>query len=171
MSTVTPVVTDLRDIPSGYALLLENAEPTTVLGDPADCKAKSVALCAQHMKAAGATNVRLVIGRRTPTSKMTHAWLAWETEGGTFVLDPTFNYTATKSEKVGSRNYQPLYAYAGAKKFRAGSALSRFELSLDHRGQERRSFGMPLLFLYGRQTRVRLRGSPSRWDKTCQDAS
>ena len=121
MSTVNEWMTDLRDIPYGYALFWKTPSET-VSGEPADCKAKSVALY-QRMKAAGATNVRLVIGKRTPMSKMTHAWLAWETEGGSYVLDPTFNYTATKAEKVGKRDYQPLYAYAGAKKFRAGSAL------------------------------------------------
>ncbi|HSH39740.1 MAG TPA: hypothetical protein VK993_13265 [Chthoniobacterales bacterium] len=121
MNTVNEWMTDLREIPYGYALFWKTPSET-LSGAPADCKAKSVALY-ERMKAAGATNVRLVIGKRTPMSKMTHAWLAWETEGGSYVLDPTFNYSATKAEKVGKRNYQPLYAYAGAKKFRAGSAL------------------------------------------------
>ena len=121
MNVVNEWMTDLRDIPYGYALFWKTPSET-LSGAPADCKAKSVALY-ERMKAAGATNVRLVIGKRTPMSKMTHAWLAWETEGGSYVLDPTFNYSATKAEKVGKRNYEPLYAYAGAKKFRAGSAL------------------------------------------------
>ncbi len=121
MGTVNAWMADLRDIPYGYALFWKTPAETTS-GAPADCKAKSVALY-ERMKAAGATNVRLVIGKRTPMSKMTHAWLAWETEGGSYVLDPTFNYSATKAEKVGKRNYEPLYAYAGAKKFRAGSGL------------------------------------------------
>jgi hypothetical protein len=121
MGVVNAWMAELRDIPYGYALFWKTPSET-VSGAPADCKAKSVALY-ERMKAAGATNVRLVIGKRTPMSKMTHAWLAWETEGGSYVLDPTFNYSATKSEKVGKRNYEPLYAYAGAKKFRAGSAL------------------------------------------------
>ncbi len=121
MSTVNQWMTDLREIPYGYALFWKTPSETTS-GDPADCKAKSVALY-ERMKAAGATNVRLVIGKRTPMSKMTHAWLAWDTDSGSYVLDPTFDYTAKKAEKVGSRNYQPLYAYAGSKKFRAGSAL------------------------------------------------
>ena len=112
---------DLRDIPYGYALFWKTPAET-VSGAPADCKAKSVALY-EKMKAAGATNVRLVIGKRTPQSRMTHAWLSWETETGTYLLDPTFNYTATKAEKVSKRDYQPLYAYAGSKKFRAASAL------------------------------------------------
>ncbi len=121
MQIVNQWMTDLREIPYGYALYWKTPSET-LSGAPADCKAKSVALY-ERMKAAGATNVRLVIGKRTPVSRMTHAWLAWETENGTFVLDPTFDYTAKKAEKVGKRNYQPLYAYAGSKKFRAASAL------------------------------------------------
>jgi hypothetical protein len=121
MNAVNQWMTDLREIPYGYALFWKTPSET-LSGAPADCKAKSVALY-ERMKAAGATNVRLVIGKRTPMSRMTHAWLSWETEGGTFVLDPTFDYTAKKAEKVGKRNYQPLYAYAGSRKFRAASAL------------------------------------------------
>ena len=121
INTVNQWMTDLREIPYGYALFWKTPVET-VSGAPADCKAKSVALY-ERMKAAGATNLRLVIGKRTPVSKMTHAWLAWDTDNGSYLLDPTFDYTAKKAEKVGSRNYQPLYAYAGSKKFRAGSAL------------------------------------------------
>ena len=91
-------------------------------GAPADCKAKAVALY-EKMQANGATNVRLVIGKRTSTSRQTHAWLAWDTQNGSYVLDPTFNWTACSTAQVGKRNYQPLYAYAGNKKFRAASTL------------------------------------------------
>ena len=75
------------------------------------------------MRENGATNVRLVIGKRAPTSKMTHAWLEWQTAEGSFVLDPTFNYSATRSEKINRNSYVPLYAYAGSKKFRAAGSL------------------------------------------------
>jgi predicted transglutaminase-like cysteine proteinase len=66
-----------------------------------------------------------VIGKRAPTSRTTHAWLVWETSEGEFVLDPTFNWVACRSETIDTRSYQPLYAYTGSKKFRAaaGSAL------------------------------------------------
>jgi hypothetical protein len=53
----------------------------------------------------------------------THAWLEWHTANGDYVLDPTFNYTATRSEKIGRRSYVPLYAYAGNAKFRAATNL------------------------------------------------
>lgn len=110
---------DLRDIPYGYQL--EWKTPAEVQSRrPADCKGKAVALY-QRMQAHGAKNVRLVIGKRAPTSRLTHAWLVWETANGSYVLDPTFNWMATRSERVGRRAYVPLYAYAGVKKFRAAT--------------------------------------------------
>lgn len=121
LGTVNQWMADLRSIPYGYTTHWKTpAEAQS--GAPADCKAKAVALY-QKMNANGATNVRLVIGKRTAASARTHAWLAWETQGNTYVLDPTFNWTAATSNQVGRRNYQPLYAYAGKKKFRAASAL------------------------------------------------
>jgi predicted transglutaminase-like cysteine proteinase len=112
---------DLRSIPYGFTAMWKTpAEAQS--GAPADCKAKAVALY-EKMQANGATNVRLVIGKRTSSSRVTHAWLAWDTQGGSYVLDPTFNWTACTADKVGKRNYQPLYAYAGSKKFRAASTL------------------------------------------------
>ncbi len=114
-------MSDLRSIPYGYTTFWKTpAEAQS--GAPADCKAKAVALY-EKMHENGATNVRLVIGKRTPTSRMTHAWLAWDTQGGSYVLDPTFNYSACTTSRVGKRDYQPLYAYVGTKKFRAASAL------------------------------------------------
>lgn len=112
-------MTDLRDIPYGYQMVWKT--PNEVESrNPADCKGKAVALY-QRMRENGATNVRLVIGKRAPTSRMTHAWLVWETDNGSFILDPTFNYNATRAEKVGRGSYVPLYAYAGSRKFRAAS--------------------------------------------------
>ena len=112
---------ELRSIPYGFTTVWKTpAEAQS--GAPADCKAKAVALY-EKMQANGATNVRLVIGRRTSTSRQTHAWLSWETSKGSYVLDPTFNWAVCQTEQVGRSNYQPLYAYAGEKKFRAASTL------------------------------------------------
>src|SRR4051812_36694913 len=108
---------DLRDIPYGYQM--EWKTPFEVqTRQPADCKGKAVALY-QRMQAHGAKNVRLVIGKRAPTSRMTHAWLIWETDSGSYVLDPTFNWMAWRAEQVSESSYVPFYAYAGDKKFRA----------------------------------------------------
>jgi predicted transglutaminase-like cysteine proteinase len=121
LAIVNHWMADLRAIPYGFTMHWKTpAEAQS--GAPADCKAKAVALY-EKMREMGATNVRLVIGKRTVTSRATHAWLAWDTDSGSYVLDPTFNYAACTARQVGKRNYQPLYAYAGNKKFRAASAL------------------------------------------------
>ena len=119
ISSVNHWMEDLRDIPYGYQM--EWKTPLEVqTRRPADCKGKAVALY-QRMHASGAKNVRLVIGKRAPTSRMTHTWLVWETDGGSYVLDPTFNWMACRSEQIGRSSYVPLYAYAGAKKYRVAS--------------------------------------------------
>jgi len=122
LSLVNEWMGDLRDIPYGYHM--EWKTPSEVESrQPADCKGKAVALY-QRMLSNGAKNVRLVIGKRAPTSRMTHAWLAWDTEAGSYVLDPTFNWMACRSEQISDRSYIPLYAYDGNKKFRAGNSGS-----------------------------------------------
>ncbi len=122
LATVNQWMGDLRGIPYGYHL--EWRTPAEVESrNPADCKGKAVALY-QRMQACGADGVRLVIGKRAATSRVTHAWLVWETNNGRFVLDPTFNSMACRSESVGERAYVPLYAYAGAQKFRAAPTSS-----------------------------------------------
>ena len=70
-----------------------------------------------------------MIGRRTSTSRKTHAWLEWSTESGTYVLDPTINWAACRADQVGRHNYLPLYAYAGTRKYRASIQASREELT------------------------------------------
>lgn len=121
LSLVNAWMGDLRDIPYAYQKVWRTPSEVETRR-PADCKGKAVALY-RKMKAHGATDVRLVIGKRKPTSAKTHAWLEWRTADGSYVLDPTFNYTATRVEKVGRRSYVPLYAYTGSSKFRAAGRL------------------------------------------------
>ena len=114
-------MSDLRNIPYGYQAVWKT--PSEVESrHPSDCKGKAVALY-ERMKAHGATNLRLVIGKRAPSSRKTHAWLEWQTANGSYVLDPTFNYAVTRLEKIRRNCYVPLYAYAGAKKYRAATAF------------------------------------------------
>jgi predicted transglutaminase-like cysteine proteinase len=121
LTAVNEWMSDLRTIPYGYQMVWKT--PAEVASrNPADCKGKAVALY-QRMQAHGATNVRLVIGKRAPTSRMTHAWLEWENAEGTYVLDPTFDYAAVRRANIGKRSYVPHYAYAGSKKFRAAGDL------------------------------------------------
>jgi predicted transglutaminase-like cysteine proteinase len=120
MAIVNHWMQDLRDIPYGYQMEWKTPQEVQTR-QPADCKGKAVALY-QRMLVSGAKNVRLVIGKRAPTSRMTHAWLIWEANGGSYVLDPTFNWMACRSEEIGEHSYVPLYAYAGGKKYRAASS-------------------------------------------------
>ncbi len=108
---------DLRSIPYGFTKEWKTPAETQS-GAPADCKAKAVALY-QRMQSHGATNMRLVIGNRAATSRSTHAWLEWDTETGTYVLDPTINWRAYRGREVGRRSYIPYYVYEGTRKFRA----------------------------------------------------
>jgi len=112
-------IQDLRGIPYGFSS--EWKTPAEVESATfADCKGKAVALY-QKMYSSGAQNVRLVIGRRTSTSRKTHAWLEWTTDSGNYVLDPTINWSAYRSADVGNHSYLPLYAYAGSRKYRAAA--------------------------------------------------
>jgi predicted transglutaminase-like cysteine proteinase len=120
MALVNHWIQDLREIPYGFSP--EWKTPSEVETAPsADCKGKAVALY-QKMQANGARNLRLVIGKRTVTSRKTHAWIEWNTEDGNYVLDPTINWMAFRTEQIGNRNYLPLYAYTGAQKYRAVDA-------------------------------------------------
>jgi predicted transglutaminase-like cysteine proteinase len=121
LNIVNHWIGDLRSIPYGFTTFWKTPTETQA-GEPADCKAKAVALY-EKMLANGANNFRLVIGKRTSSSRRTHAWLTWNTQNVSYVLDPTFNWTAFTTSQVGKKNYQPLYAYAGTRKFRAASTL------------------------------------------------
>jgi hypothetical protein len=74
------------------------------------------------MREHGAQNIRLVIGKRAPTSKVTHTWVEWTTPSGTYILDPTLRWAACTETQVSRNLYVPHYAYAGARKFRATAA-------------------------------------------------
>src|ERR1043166_3408900 len=112
---------DLRAIPYGFSMDWKTPEKVQ-RSSAADGKGKAVALY-EEMRSRGAQNVRLVIGKRSWTSRKTHAWLEWTTSNGTFILDPTINWSAFRAEKTGRSDYIPLYAYSGAEKFRARNAL------------------------------------------------
>lgn len=119
LAIVNHWIESLRSIPYGFSQVWKT--PSEVEASPiADCKGKAVLLY-KKMKARGASNVRLVIGRRTSTSRSTHTWVEWSTANGTYLLDPTINWTAYKMDRLGDNAYVPLYAYAGGRKYRAAS--------------------------------------------------
>jgi hypothetical protein len=87
----------------------------------ADCKGKAIALY-DEMVAEGAENVRLIIGQYRAGDSLTHAWVEWDTENGSYVLDPTFNWLAVKAERQNSRKYIPFYGYQGEHKYQTAHA-------------------------------------------------
>jgi predicted transglutaminase-like cysteine proteinase len=113
-------IENLRAIPYGFSTQWKT--PAEVeSGAVADCKGKAVALY-EKMRSSGASNFRLVIGRRTSSSRSTHTWLEWSTSSGTYVLDPTINWMAYRIDEVGKDRYLPFYAFSGSHKFGAATA-------------------------------------------------
>jgi len=124
VSLVNHWIGNLRAIPYGFSTEWKTPEEVQ-LGAYADCKGKAVALY-NAMHSRGADNVRLVIGKRLWTSRKTHAWIEWTTASGTYILDPTINWSAFRAERTGRSSYIPLYAYAGTKRFRAATSTGLF---------------------------------------------
>jgi predicted transglutaminase-like cysteine proteinase len=113
-------IEDLRAIPYGFSQQWKT--PRELEREPtADCKGKAVALY-EKMRRGGAIKVRLVIGMRTAASHSTHAWLEWTASDGEYILDPTINWAAFRSEDIDRDNYRPFYAYSGNHKFCATAA-------------------------------------------------
>ena len=110
-------INDLYSIPYAYCQHW-NTPAEVQSASFADCKGKAVALYA-NMKWHGATNVRIVIGRRHVGDLKTHAWLEWQTSSGKYLLDPTFNEMAPERSWTDPSTYIPFYAYDGVRKYRA----------------------------------------------------
>ena len=124
LALVNHWIGDLRAIPYGFSMEWKTPDEVQT-GAFADCKGKAVALY-NAMHSRGVQNVRLVIGKRLPTSRKTHAWLEWNTAGGTYILDPTLNWAACRADRFGRSSYIPLYAYAGGQKFRAATTSTLY---------------------------------------------
>ena len=92
VAIVNQWMTELREIPYGFTTFWKTPAEA-VSGAPADCKAKAVALY-EKMRENGATNVRLVIGKRTATSRQTHAWLGIPKAAATFSIRPSIGLPA-----------------------------------------------------------------------------
>jgi hypothetical protein len=72
-----------------------------------DCKAKSLWLA----NAMNDPSVRFIIGKARSSSKISHAWLVWPSNGQWWILDPTNTSRPIAADSVGSDEYIPLYAY------------------------------------------------------------
>lgn len=120
LSVVNRWMTELRAMPYRYSR--EWKTPFEVEAERVgDCKGKAMVLY-DWMRLNGATNVRLVIGRRSTGDPLTHAWLEWDTSIGTLLLDPTFNWNA--AIKLQNRSsYIAFYGYARGHKYQAADSL------------------------------------------------
>ena len=115
---------ELRAIP--YRFSMEWKTPSELAHEPTgDCKGKSVALY-QRMRENGARDLRLIIGKRAPTSRSTHAWVEWTTASASYVLDPTINWAAQRVNEIADNSYVPYYAYTGSRRYRAAAATSLY---------------------------------------------
>jgi len=120
LALVNEWMIELRAMPYRYSR--EWQTPSEVeAARAADCKGKALALY-DRLQLNGAANVRFVIGKRRASDSVTHAWLELETEMGTLLLDPTFNWTAT-IKVSDTRNYVAFYGYEGAHKYQAANTL------------------------------------------------
>ena len=133
LALVNNWIGNLRSIPYGFSMEWKTPEEVESSAY-ADCKGKAVALY-NSMRSRGAENVRLVIGKRLSTSRKTHAWLEWTTNGETYVLDPTINWSAFRAERTGRSSYIPFYAYAGGAKFRATATTRLYAGNQSFAGQ------------------------------------
>ncbi len=145
---------ELRAMPYRYSR--EWQTPSEVeAARAADCKGKALTLY-DRLQLNGATNVRFVIGKRSMSDSLTHAWLEWDTQMGTLLLDPTFNWTATI--KLDDRpSYIAFYGYEGAHKYQAANSL------LVNRTLAIHSPAAPSQGVITRPTRSTWRMPPSPW--------
>jgi hypothetical protein len=115
---------ELRAMPYRYSI--DWKTPSELAHEPAgDCKGKAVALY-QRMQENGAHDLRLVIGRRAPSSRSTHTWVEWTTASGTYVLDPTINWAAQTTNQIAEDSYVPYFGYTSSRKYRATTARSLY---------------------------------------------
>ena len=120
LSSVNAWMFELRSMPYRYSREWRTPEEVEIT-QVGDCKAKAVALY-ERMQLNGATNIRLVIGKRRAGDSLTHAWVEWNTEIGTLLLDPTFNWGAAFKLR-NRRTYIAYYGYEGAHKYQAADVL------------------------------------------------
>ena len=117
LARISHWLTNLRAMPYHYSPQWKT--PEQVSADlAADCKGKAILLYA-IMRANGAKQVRVVIGKHQIADQRTHAWLEWDTKSGTYLLDPTFNRAVERVSDYDPAIYIPHYAYNGARKYRA----------------------------------------------------
>jgi hypothetical protein len=79
-----------------------------------DCKDKALWLADRI----GDENIRFVVGKARRTSRISHAWLLWKSEGRWWILDCTNNSRPIAAESVSSSEYIPLYSWSKSRSYR-----------------------------------------------------
>ena len=120
LDAVNAWMTELRSMPYQYSQQWRTPFEVAA-AEVGDCKGKAVLLY-DWMQLHGATNLRLVIGKRRAGDFRTHAWLEWQTRVGTLLLDPTFNWNAA-IKLSNPRTYVAFYGYEGRHKYRATDSV------------------------------------------------
>lgn len=106
----------LKCVPYKYSNVWQTPEEMKAM-KAGDCKAKAVTLY-YLMRANGAKNVLLVVGRKTVSSPTTHVWLVWNYRGNLYILDPTHEREAVLVGKPSPDVYIAHFAYAAGKRLR-----------------------------------------------------
>ena len=114
---ITVWMIELRAVPYHYSRHWQTPAELR-LAQESDCKGKSLALF-EEMRKGGARNLRIVIGKRHIFDASTHTWVQWDTNDGSYILDPTFNDSPTRAALLDPSTYVPFYAFDGEHKYRA----------------------------------------------------
>jgi hypothetical protein len=88
-----------------YTAALPEVTATVRAGD---CKAKALWLCDQI----GDENVRFVVGKARSSSRLSHAWVMWKSEGRWWILDCTNLSRPIAADSVSRNQYIPLYSWS-----------------------------------------------------------
>ena len=78
-----------------------------------DCKAKSLWLASKM----GDGNTRYVIGKGRTTSRISHAWLLWPSDGTWYALDPTNESEILNAERIVGRKLIPQFSYTSSTRY------------------------------------------------------
>ena len=123
LATVNRWMLELRVIPYEYSVPWKTAAELAS-AVVTDCKGKSALLYAK-MRSSGQRQIYFVIGKRRASDVATHAWLEWQTNRGTYVLDPTYCEAAMPVRALAPATYIPQYGYDGLRKYRLNRSRAR----------------------------------------------
>lgn len=81
-----------------------------------DCNDKALWLFAK-LRAAGARQIEVVLGKRELAAATYHAWVRLAMAGKTYILDPTESGVVWESGEFGPAEYVPCYSFDGSRTY------------------------------------------------------